>query len=335
MNKTSRAIFYCLLNIMVSIPLQAQDPQISQPFAVGSTISPAFTGMNFQDNVQLLYRNQFPSMAGNYTFGLLSVNMILPEKQSGFGLTASYDEQFRNLKTTSLSLRYAYHLIVSKKSLLSMGIEGGWQHRALDFGTYVFPDNVSGSLVSSSFDPTINSLANSRNFFDLNAGVLYYSKRSWIGISTHHINKPNQSVGLGAIDYLQRKYALQIGSNFDVFTTSSPIEITPVIYLKNQGKLVQIDLGTYVHVKQFELGLWYRGVPFVSSAGGNEAVVGLIGYTKDAMSIGFSHDILLSGISGFASGANEITFNYFFNSEKEGTLQKFLRKRGRLPCPRF
>ena len=106
------------LNLKVIYSTLAQDPQVSQPFAISSTLSPAFTGIHFKDNVQLLYRNQFPTLGGSYTFGLVNINMILPKIQSGLGLSASYDEQFKNLKTTNISLRYAYHIILSKKSIL-------------------------------------------------------------------------------------------------------------------------------------------------------------------------------------------------------------------------
>ncbi len=327
-------ILFCL-TVFRSAQLHAQDPQISQPFAVSSSLSPAYTGMNFKDNVQVLYRNQFPNIAGNYTLGIVNLNMSLPQIQSGVGLSASYDEQFRNLITSNVTARYAYHIILNKKSLLSAGIEAGWQHRSLNFGNYVFPNNT-GAMATNVFDPSTNSMANSTNFLDVGAGLLYYRQKTWIGFSTHHINKPNQSVGLGGIDVLQRKYSLQVGTNFELpQVNDTPINISPIVYLKNQGKYFQVDLGTYVNVRMFELGLWYRGVPLVSNTSRNESLVGLIGYSTADYNIGFSHDFLLSNLSGFASGANEITFAYFFNQEKENVLRKILNKRGKLPCPKF
>ena len=324
------------LNLKVIYSTLAQDPQVSQPFAISSTLSPAFTGIHFKDNVQLLYRNQFPTLGVSYTFGLVNINMILPKIQSGLGLSASYDEQFKNLKTTNISLRYAYHIILSKKSILSAGIEGGWQHRAIDFKNYVFPNYATGSLNANSFDPTINSLANSSNFFDLGVGILYYTSKSWIGISSHHINQPNQSVGIGSIDILNRKYSLQMGTNFTLSNLNeSPVNISPVIYLKKQGELIQLDLGSYLNVGAIELGLWYRGVPLISNSSGNESLVALIGYSATDYNIGFSHDFLISGLMGFASGANEITVGFYFNRDKENVLRKFLNKRGKLSCPKF
>ncbi len=331
---TQLFMLFCF-TVFKSAQIQAQDPQISQPFAVSSSLSPAFTGMNFKDNVQLLYRNQFPNLAGNYTLGIVNLNMSLPQIQSGVGLSASYDEQFRNLITSNVTARYAYHIILSKKSLLSAGIEVGWQNRTLNFGNYVFPNNT-GSMATNVFDPSANSMANSANFFDMGAGLLYYSQKTWIGFSTHHINKPNQSVGIGGIDLLQRKYSLQVGTNFELpIINDTPLNISPIVYIKNQGKYFQVDLGTYVNVRMFELGLWYRGVPLVSNSSGNESLVGLIGFSTGNYNIGYSHDFLISNLRGFASGANEITFAYFFNQDKENLLKKILNKRGHLPCPKF
>jgi hypothetical protein len=73
----------------------------------------------------------------------------------------------------------------------------------------------------------------------------------------------------------------------------------------------------------------------VSNSTGNESLVGLIGFSTADYNIGYSRDFLLSSLRGFASGANEITFAYFFNQDKENMLKKILNKRGKLPCPKF
>ena len=64
-------------------------------------------------------------------------------------------------------------------------------------------------------------------------------------------------------------------------------------------------------------------------------LVALIGYSATDYNIGFSHDFLISGLMGFASGANEITVGFYFNRDKENVLRKFLNKRGKLSCPKF
>ena len=51
---------------------------------------------------------------------------------------------------------------------------------------------------------------------------------------------------------------------------------------QRQGKYYQTDLGLYYYKDPLIFGLWYRGIPFVTSQAG-DAIIGLVGIkTKSA-----------------------------------------------------
>ncbi len=52
--------------------------------------------------------------------------------------------------------------------------------------------------------------------------------------------------------------------------------LSVAINFQEQGKFYQSDLGLYYYKSPLIFGLWYRGIPFVTSQAG-DAIIGLIG----------------------------------------------------------
>ena len=77
-------------------------------------------------------------------------------------------------------------------------------------------------------------------------------------------------------------------------------------------------------------GLWYRGIPFVTSQAG-DAVIGLVGIKTKQLHIGYSYDFTISNLITSTSGAHEISLVYEFNSFTMGQRTRIRA----IPCPEF
>jgi hypothetical protein len=100
---------------------------------------------------------------------------------------------------------------------------------------------------------------------------------------------------------------------------------------QRQGKYNQADIGLYYYKDPLIFGLWYRGVPLITSQAG-DAIIGLVGIKTEQLHIGYSYDFTISNLIGASGGAHEISLVYEFNSFSLGTQRKRIRA---IPCPEF
>jgi hypothetical protein len=103
------------------------------------------------------------------------------------------------------------------------------------------------------------------------------------------------------------------------------------VNFQKQSKFYQTDIGLYYFHNPLIFGLWYRGIPFVTSQAG-DAIIGLIGIKTDMVHIGYSYDFTISNLITSTAGAHEISLIYEFNTM---TLTQSRRRIRAIPCPEF
>ena len=90
---------------------------------------------------------------------------------------------------------------------------------------------------------------------------------------------------------------------------------------QTQGKFYQSDLGLYYYKDPLVFGLWYRGIPFVTSQA--RRCNHWIGRNKDQqLSLGYSYDFTISNLIGSSGGSHEISLIYEFNNLSLGGKRK-------------
>jgi type IX secretion system PorP/SprF family membrane protein len=327
------------LILLSTLSLSAQDPQLSQNLANPLLNSPAFAGLLDQNKVYFTHRNQWPNQAANYQFSAAALEVSLGKINSGLGLHISSDKQFSNLQTTAISLQYAYHANLNERTLLSMGIQGTGVFRSLDYSHLTYGDQLGQFLVNgtlgNTFDPTALSFVNRTTYLDLSAGLLLNHSNYWLGISAHHLNRPNQSLIRSSDDLISPKYALMAGLSLPLSEGKS---LKPALYVKNQGAFSQLDLGTYLQIDPLVIGFWYRGLPLnknsSESTSSRESLIGLIGIQNNRYSFGYSYDFTVSGLGIGSGGAHELSFSYVLNWDF-GQRKSFQRYRQSIACPKF
>ncbi len=320
---------------------KAQDAQFSQFYAAPLIINPALTGNTVQSRFSLNYRNQWPAVPNSKAFSTyaFSYEHNFEDYNSAIGGMVYHDRAgLAGLRTTNVLFSYAYRVRVTRKFSWKPALQIGVANRHLDFGELIFNDQLqTGATTSASQQDYI---ARSKYTMDINAGAIGFSSNYWFGVSVHHLNRPDVSlVGNGA--RVEPKLALQGGWNIPVKKDIKKRVVSQVMLAanyKHQGTRDQLDIGGYFNYVPFFMGVWYRGIPLKKSdveLNNHDAIIFVLGYKKDGMSIGYSYDVTISKLTaGTSGGAHEISTTVEFASRKN-LRKRRRRSRFMIPCPKF
>ncbi len=325
-----------LLFLTMQMVGYSQDMQFTQFYAAPTYLNPAFTGANACSRLSTNYRNQWPSIPGAFVSQIVSFDHYFAKVNSGFGVMFAKDKAGSgSLKQTSYSLLYAHELRITRKLALRSGFQASGNVRDLNFYDLVFGDQ----LYRDDAPTTVEAPSMQRVFyFDVSAGLLLFTEKSWLGFSSHHLNLPNQSIIEGE-STVPIKLSLHGGTRIATKRDLKDKEmssISPAFNYKSQGRFDQLDLGLYYSKGIFDLGLWYRGLPGIKAYekgyGNNDAVAVLGGLTIERFKLAYSYDYTISKLIGSTGGAHEVSLSYQFCKSKPK------RKRATsllVPCPKF
>ena len=340
--------FFSFLLIFVVFIVEnanAQDPQFSQFYAAPLYLNPALAGATGMARAGLNYRNQWPSIDASFVTSAVYFDYFFEQYNSGAGLLISTDKEgLAGLRSTSISLNYAYQLRINDVFTVRPGITAAYTIRNIDFSKLTFGDQFD-PLTGEVVQPATNEPLNVSNvgFIDFGAGALLYTETFWIGFAAHHLNTPDQAFTSGDVSLLPRKFSVHGGYKIklpNISYTKGQVpnrrerSITPTFQYKKQGLFDQLDLGTYVTLEPVVFGLTYRGLPIKSFNGfpNNESVIFLVGMTFNGLSVGYSFDYTISDLGISSGGAHEISISYTFSTEDQRKPPRSIRQ---IPCPKF
>ncbi len=177
--------------------------------------------------------------------------------------------------------------------------------------------NVSEERIPESLNKTIP---------DISMGMLFYTPKFYGGIGVKHLNSPDESLldinpnlntGIPLAISLQAgaQFILKKGNNRRPSTFLSP----NLLFIR-QSDFAQINGGAYFGLGDFFAGLWYRYA--FSNA---DAIIGLFGFKRGIVKLGYSYDITISklaSVTGGTGGTHEISLSFnledsdFFKQKK-------------------
>jgi type IX secretion system PorP/SprF family membrane protein len=322
-------IFFILL---VQLCADAQDMHFTQFYASPLYLNPAFAGAECS-RATLTYRNQWPGIYKTYKSYLLGLDHFFQANNLGIGMLVGSDVAGSgNLRTTIIDPMISYQARITRKFAVRGAIQPGITMRSINFNDLLFGDQIGrGGGV-----PSVETPPQSKTFFDLGAGFLFYSANYWGGVSMYHLNKPDESL-IGADDatlpvkfsaHGGYKYILNEDDKDDDHTKS----VSGVFNYRHQNNFDQLDVGVYYTQSIVNFGLWYRGIPVKHYKPGypnDDAIALIIGLKTKKVNIGYSFDITISQLAGLTRGAHEVTLGY-------NVCQKKKRKKKLvIPCPKF
>ncbi len=309
--------------------VNAQDPEFTQFYANKLYLNPAFAGTNGGPRFSLNYRNQWPSVQGNFITYSASYDQHFDAVGGGVGFQVFHDRAGEgNLQTTVPSAMYSYHLNVSRDFAIKAALQASYYQKRLGtdfkFGDQIDPER---GFVLPTDEPIAQQGDQTVNFADFSTGFMAFTDQFYGGFAVHHLAEPNVSFYDNPDSELPRKYTAHVGMMLPLDNTRNPQRyISPNILYQNQGPFQQFNFGAYYKQKAFVIGAYFR-----QTGANSDAFQGLIGLHQDKYKIGYSYDITVSDARTAARGSHEISLNI----ELEASDRRQVKKWRSLNCPDF
>ncbi len=308
----------------------SQDPTFSQFYANPLYLAPSFAGATEEYRVALNYRNQWPAIPGVFHTYSISFDKALVNYNSGLGIQATYDVAGSgDLSTTNIGLLYSYDFNINKEWHIRPGVNFKFRYLGLNIYKLVFASQMTGSgNVPSVYPPPFDNVAD----IDFATSALVYNDRFWGGFTLDHLLTPKQSFyGDNALLPVKVNVfgGVQVMRKTRLKQTFHEV-LSIALNFQKQAKFYQTDIGLYYYRDPLIFGLWYRGIPFVTTQAG-DAVIGLVGIKTKQLHLGYSYDFTISNLITSTSGSHEISLVYEFNSFSLGQRKKIRA----IPCPEF
>ncbi len=325
---------FAALGLCITVGMvQAQDPHFSQFYVNPLYMSPSLAGSTDGGRLVTNYRNQWPGVENGYETYSVSFDNFFSSINSGIGFLLVQDVAgSANLTTNQFAFQYSYNLIINDQWQVVPGIQFTYGSKSIDFSKLTFGDEMIGSGSSGSWSRLNNE---STNYIDFAASAFLYSSKYWVGITIDHLAEPNYSF-LDEEMTLGLKTVLFGGMNIwnEKSRSRSVSRSFSLSYrLQHQEENTQVDVGVYWYNDPIEIGVWYRGLPVVStddaSSINQDAIVALLSYNYGPFRVGYSYDVSISGLGWNSQGAHELSLIYEFNQKVNLRLNG---KRPALPC---
>ncbi len=323
--------YITILILVITVDAKGQDPTFSQFYANPLYLSPSFAGATEEYRLSMNYRNQWPSVPGVFHTYSIGFDKAMPNFNSGIGVLATYDVAGSgDLSTTNIGLLYSYDFQINKQWHIRPGVNFKFYYLGLNIGKLIFNSQITGSGTTPPITPPpFDKVAD----VDFATSALVYNDNIWGGFTLDHLLTPKQSF-YGDNSKLPVKFNLYGGVRIYGQTRlrKKLIEALSVaMNFQTQGRFYQTDIGLYYYKSPLVFGMWYRGIPFMTSQAG-DAIIGLVGLKTKTLSIGYSYDFTISNLISSTGGAHEISLVYEFTSFTLGSTHKRIRA---IPCPEF
>jgi type IX secretion system PorP/SprF family membrane protein len=327
---SKRIIYSIIAFFLVIFDIHGQDPTFSQFYANALYLAPSFAGATEEYRLSVNYRNQWPAIPGVFHTYSISFDKALVNFNSGIGVLATYDVAGSGeLSTTNLGLIYSYDFNINENWHIRPGVNFKFTYLGLDIYKLIFASQMTGSGTTPSvYPPPFTKVAD----VDFATSGLAYNDRFWGGFTLDHLLAPKQSF-YGDDAKLPVKLnvfgGIQILRKTRLKQTYQEV-LSVAMNFQKQAKFYQTDIGLYYYRDPLIFGLWYRGIPFMTTQAG-DAIIGLVGIKTKQLHIGYSYDFTISSLISSTAGSHEISIVYEFNSLSLGQRKKMRA----IPCPEF
>jgi type IX secretion system PorP/SprF family membrane protein len=301
---------------------KAQDPIFTQFYANPLYLNPALAGTHGCPRFAMNYRNQWPSLSGNFVTYSASYDQYFKNISGGIGILATHDQQGQNtINHTTLSLIYSYHLKVNRKFSLLFAGQATWNQKFLDWNKLTFGDMIDprrGFIYQTGDVPR----GGSKGFFDVSAGFVGFTKNFYFGFAAHHLNRPNESMIIGNSP-MPMRFTGHVGAEIPLGKQSkysNQTTISPNVIYRYQQGFMELNLGMYLRYGIFTTGAWFRN---------RDAFILALGINTGSFKVGYSYDITVSRLTNQSGGSHEVSMGINLNCKQKPTTFKTIS------CPSF
>lgn len=260
-------------------------------------VNPAYAGQKKALDVTLIYRKQWAGFNGSPQNVSLLSSMEIKPKNLAVGL--QYDNDRIGLTSTNnLRVAVAYRVKIDRKHTISFALMPAYKRVYYDF---------SKLRVTTEGDATYTATTPALNLFNTGAGVYYYHKKMFFGISSPELVK------------------LKAGTKFYEFNAigGAIIKVQDNVTLKPSFLVRQIKNSPV----QFDLNLtaYFNDVLGVGLAYRNkDAIVAYADFSVNKkFKFGYAYDLSIGALRKYNSGTHEIMLNYFFGKFTDAPTPRY------------
>ena len=306
-----RNVLWVLLFITGSVAYGQSDIFLTQQWLSRINMNPAATGNSNNVDVYLLRRMQWVGFDNAPTTNILNAHSYFNTIQSGLGFSLMHDKLGVSRQTVDACLSYAYHIDLTEKMLLSLGLSGG--------------------MYNNNWDPTRNILSEedekgtwpdklSRTSADFNTGLEFNAFGITFGTSvTHLLNSGSQGskiitdpiTGIYEKNYIDAKpgreiygylrYRVAINNDLDL---ASGIMYRYV----NYSNFIDINITAY-YQKSYWLGVSFRP---------DNSFAAMCGVEYGMFRVGYAYDRSVGLASPLAGNTHEVMLSARFQKPQKG-----------------
>ncbi|MDX2173644.1 MAG: type IX secretion system membrane protein PorP/SprF [Bacteroidota bacterium] len=301
-----KKIFKTVFLFLIVISAKAQQMQLNSQYMFNDfIINPSVAGTKDASNISMSFRRQWAGMNDGPISQSLSGHTYLGK---GVGIGGMfYNDSYGPSRITGLGVAISYMFSTSEKTKLSFGINP-------NFSQFII--NRNRLITEISGDNTIANATNSGLIPDVNFGALWFSDKFNFGVTGLNLLETNKdlfNVGnpvtskINRAVYVNGGYKIAVGEKFAI----KPSVL--VKYMMNAPWQLDGNLQ-FIYNDSYWLGVSYRT---------NDAIVAMFGIKFNRISVGYSYDYTLSGLSKYNSGSHELFLSLkLYDNKNKSPWQK-------------
>lgn len=262
--------------------------------------NPAFAGNEQGLSTTLTYRKQWAGFTGAPETQTLTLHAPTKGGRTGLGL-ALMNDKIGARTVTSITGTYSYRVRLGTGKL-SFGLNLGMVQNNYDLSQIDYQDQG---------DPIVESGRENNVVANIDGGLLYYTRSTYIGLSAYHLSSSKYDVYDASESRQYMHFVIIAGHAFDL---NERLVLMPTTLLRatETGQL-QFDLNAELKIAKV-LGL-VAGYRYQYGA---MAMVYV--NVKKKLRIGYSYDMPMNKLSTHASGSHEAFISYDFDIYKRGSV---------------
>ena len=311
--KIMKKITILILIVSTAFVANAQQlPQFTQYMINDYVFNPAIAGTESSYQMKTNIRNQWVGVTDAPRTTVLSIYGKYRESNVGLGGVV-FNDQVGPTSRTGLSLSYAYHFSLTDNMKMSLAVSGGFTQMKID------PSLLN---VFDLDDPIMNGGVLESSVPDATFAFYLYSKDWYVGASIPQLLNSNlgffddkyiDAYNIDPDGSLERHYFAMAGYKWKV---NYDYVVEPSVLLKSVTPApIVVDIGLKVtYQNKLWMGTNYRT---------NGDIGLLLGYSiGDRYLIGYSYDMITSGLGDYTSGSHEFMLGIRFAPATEKEIMK-------------
>ncbi|MBS1634990.1 MAG: type IX secretion system membrane protein PorP/SprF [Bacteroidetes bacterium] len=295
MKKSAILPLSIMMLFFVSALHSQQEAQYSMYMFNPLSVNSAYAGTRDAFSAVLLYRNQWTGFKGAPQTTNLSLHAPIRYSNLSLGLSV-VDDRLGTTQTTGIKGDIAYKIRLNrKKHYLSFGLKTGVD---------LFSASQTKALINDNTDATYSNVIN-RPLFNVGAGIYYYGKRHYLGLSTPKLveNVYDNTGNTRRFKQVQHYYLM----GGIVIPVNSVVQFKPSFVVKAvENAPLSADINASF---LFYDRLWVGGMYRLKESCGLNVVF----YINEYLTLGYAYDYTLTKLRNYNTGSHEIMIGFDMN----------------------